>query len=66
MEAVPGEDKNQPFRCHQWWITMNGIYTHEGFDVAQSAAHRIYEFAQLQPSAAEGDTGSPGNPIAVV
>jgi hypothetical protein len=55
VEAVPGEDKNRPFRCHQWWITMNGIYTHEGLDVAQLAADRIYGFAQLQSSAAEGE-----------
>ena len=34
---------------------MNGIYVHEGLDVAQLAADRGYEFAQLQSSAAEGE-----------
>jgi hypothetical protein len=25
VEAVPGEDKDRPFECHQWWITMIAI-----------------------------------------
>jgi hypothetical protein len=54
---VPGEGKGRPFRCHQWWITMNGIYIHEGLAVAQLAADRVYEFAWLQSSAAEGEYG---------
>src|SRR5262245_19770830 len=43
VEAVPGEDKERPFECHQWWITMNGIYIHESLDLAQLAADRVYE-----------------------
>ena len=67
VEAVPGEDKDRPFECHQWWITMNGIYIHENLDLAQLAADRVYEFAYIfSPLRLKGATGSPGNPIAVV
>jgi kynurenine formamidase len=66
VEAVPGEDKDRPFECHQWWITMSGIYIHENLDLAQLAADRVYEFAYLfSPLRLRGATGSPGNPIAV-
>lgn len=66
VEAVPGEDKQRPFECHQWWITMNGIYIHENLDLAQLAADRVYEFAYVfSPLRLKGATGSPGNPIAV-
>ena len=66
MEAVPGEDKNQPLRCHQWWITINGIYIHENLALGQLAADRVYEFAYIfSPLRLKGATGSPGNPIAV-
>ena len=67
VEAVPGEDKSRPFECHQWWITMNGMYIHENLDLEQLAADRIYEFAYIfSPLRLKGATGSPGNPIAVV
>jgi kynurenine formamidase len=66
VEAVPGEDKERPFECHQWWITMNGIYIHENLDLEQLAADRVYEFAYIfSPLRLKGATGSPGNPIAV-
>jgi kynurenine formamidase len=66
VEAVPGEDKDRPFECHQWWITMNGIYIHENLDLAELAAERVYEFAYIfSPLRLKGATGSPGNPIAV-
>jgi kynurenine formamidase len=65
-EAVPGEDKDRPFECHQWLITMNGIYIHENLDVEALAAARVYEFAYVfSPIRLKGATGSPGNPIAV-
>jgi kynurenine formamidase len=67
VEAVPGEDRERPFECHQWWITMNGIYIHENLDLEQLAADRVYEFAYIfSPLRLKGATGSPGNPIAVV
>jgi kynurenine formamidase len=67
VEAVPGEDKDRPFECHQWWITMNGIYIHENLDLEQLAADRVYEFAYIfSPLRLKGATGSPGNPIAVI
>lgn len=67
VEAVPGEDKERPFECHQWWITMNGIYIHEYLDLEQLAADRAYDFAYIfSPLPLKGATGSPGNPIAVV
>ena len=66
VEAVPGEDKERPFECHQWWITMNGIYIHENLDLAQLVDDRVYEFAYIfSPLRLKGATGSPGNPIAV-
>jgi len=66
-EAVPGEDKDRPFECHQWLITMNGIHIHENLDVEELAAARAYEFAYIfSPLRLKGATGSPGNPIAVV
>jgi kynurenine formamidase len=66
VEAVPGEDKDRPFECHQWWITMNGIYIHENLDLTQLAADQVYEFAYIfSPLRLKGATGSPGNPIAV-
>jgi kynurenine formamidase len=67
VEAVPGENKERAFECHQWWITMNGIYIHENLDLEQLAADRVYEFAYIfSPLRLKGATGSPGNPIAVV
>jgi kynurenine formamidase len=66
MEAVPGGDKDRPFECHQWWITMNGIYIHENLALGQLAADQVYEFAYIfSPLRLKGATGSPGNPIAV-
>jgi kynurenine formamidase len=66
VEAVPGENKERPFECHQWWITMNGIYIHENLDLEALAAARVYEFAYIfSPLRLKGATGSPGNPIAV-
>jgi kynurenine formamidase len=66
VEAVPGEDKDRPFECHQWLITMNGIYIHENLDLEQLAADRVYEFAYIySPLRLKGATGSPGNPVAV-
>jgi kynurenine formamidase len=65
-EAVPGEDKDRPFECHQWLITMNGIYIHENLDLEELAAERVWEFAYVfAPLRLRGATGSPGNPIAV-
>jgi hypothetical protein len=67
VEAVPGEDQDRAFECHQWLITMNGIYLHENLDLEQLAADRVYEFAYIfSPLRLKGATGSPGNPIAVV
>jgi kynurenine formamidase len=67
VEAVPGEDKDRVFECHQWLITMNGIYLHENLNLEQLAADRLYEFAYVfSPLRLKGATGSPGNPIAVV
>jgi kynurenine formamidase len=66
-EAVPGEDKDRPFECHQWLITMNGIHIHENVDMEELSANRAYEFAYIfSPLRLKGATGSPGNPIAVV
>jgi kynurenine formamidase len=65
-EAVPGEDKDRPFECHQWLITMNGIHIHENLDLEELAAARAYEFAYVfAPLRLKGATGSPGNPVAV-
>jgi len=65
-EAVPGEDKDRPFECHQWLINMNGIYIQENLDLEELAANRVYEFAYVfSPLRLKGATGSPGNPIAV-
>jgi kynurenine formamidase len=65
-EAVPGEDKDRPFECHQWLITMNGIHIHENVDMEELSAARVYEFAYVfSPLRLKGATGSPGNPIAV-
>jgi kynurenine formamidase len=67
VETVLGEDKDQLFECHQWWITMNGISIHENLDLEQLAVDRIYEFAYIfSPLRLKGATGSPRNPIAVV
>ncbi len=67
VEAVPGEDKDRDFECHQWWINMNGIYIHENLDLEQLVADRVYEFAYIFSLLwLKGATGSPGNPIAVV
>jgi kynurenine formamidase len=67
VEAVPGEDKDRPFECHQWWISMNGIHIHENLDLEQLATDQVYEFAYIfSPLRLKGATGSPGNPIAVV
>jgi kynurenine formamidase len=66
VEAVPGENKDRPFECHQWLITMNGIYIHENLDLEALAGARVYEFAYVfSPVRLKGGTGSPGNPIAV-
>ncbi len=65
-EAVPGENKDRPFECHQWLITMNGIYIHENVVMDELSADRVYEFAYIfSPVRLKGATGSPGNPIAV-
>jgi kynurenine formamidase len=65
-EAVPGEDKDRPFECHQWLITMNGIHIHENVMSDELAADKVYEFAYVfAPLRLKGATGSPGNPIAV-
>jgi kynurenine formamidase len=65
-EAVPGEDKDRPFECHQWLITMNGIHIHENLDMEDLSAARAYEFAYVYaPLRLKGATGSPGNPIAI-
>jgi kynurenine formamidase len=65
-EAVPGEDKNRPFECHQWLIVMNGIYIHENVVMDELAADGVYEFAYIfVPVPLKGATGSPGSPIAV-
>ncbi len=67
MEALPGENKDRVFKCHQWLITMNGIYLFENLDLEALAADRVYEFAYIfSPLRLKGATGSPGNPIAVV
>ena len=67
VEAIPGEDKDRLFECHQWWITMNGIYIHENLTLEQLVADRMYDFAYIfSPLRLKGATGSPGNPIAVV
>lgn len=66
-EAVPGEDKDRPFECHQWLIMMNGIHLHENLDLEDLAANRVYEFAYVfTPLRLKGATSSPGEPIAVV
>ena len=65
-EAVPGEDKDRPFECHQWLITMNGIHIHENLEMEELSAARAYEFAYVfAPLRLKGATGSPGNPIAI-
>jgi kynurenine formamidase len=67
VEALPGEDEDRLFECHQRWITMDGIYIHENLDLDQLATDQVYEFASiLSPLRLKGATGSPGNPIAVV
>lgn len=66
-EAVPGENKNRPFECHQWLINMNGIHIQENLDLEAAAADRVYEFAYVfAPLRYKGATGSPGNPLAVI
>jgi len=66
-EAVPGEDKDRPFECHQWLIMMNGIHLHENLDLEELAAQRVWEFAFVfAPLRLRGATGSPGEPLAIV
>jgi len=66
VEAVPGENPDRPFECHEWLIQRNGIYNLENLDLETLAADRVWEFAFIfAPVPIKGATGSPGNPIAV-
>jgi kynurenine formamidase len=66
VEAVPHEDPERPFQCHQHLLVRNGIYLLENLDLEQASAERVNEFAFIfAPLRLKGATGSPGNPIAV-
>ena len=66
VEAVPAEDPDRPFPCHQWLLVRHGTYILENLDLSQLAADKVYEFAFIfSPLRLKGATGSPGNPIAV-
>ena len=65
-EAVPGEDKDRPFECHRWLITMNGIHINENVDMEDlGAGPRVRVRLVFSPLRLKGATGSPGNPIAI-
>ncbi len=66
VEAVPGEDENRPFECHQWLIAKNGIHIIENLNLDALVQDQVYEFAFFfAPVPFKGATGSPGNPVAV-
>src|SRR5262245_37158050 len=66
VEAVPGEDADIPFACHAIWITMNGIFINENLNLEELAADKAYEFAwSFNPVPIKGETGSPGNSVAI-
>jgi kynurenine formamidase len=66
VEAVPGENKDRPFICHNIWITANGIYIIENQYLEELAKDQVYEFAwSFNPLPTKGGTGSPGNSVAI-
>ncbi len=66
IEAVPSEDPERPFPCHQWNLVRHGIYNLENLNLSELAADEVGEFAFIfAPLRLKGATGSPGNPIAV-
>lgn len=66
VEAVPGENPNQPFECHIKLQTKRGIWNIENLDLTQLVEDKAYEFLfTWAPLKIKGGTGSPGNPIAM-
>jgi kynurenine formamidase len=66
IEAVPSEDPDRPFECHQHLLVRNGIYLLENLDLQPLVDDKAYEFAFcFTPLRLKGATGSPGNPIAL-
>ncbi len=52
---------------HQELLTKNGIYMMEVVKTDQLAKDRVYEFAfSFAPIRAEGATGSPAHPFAII
>ncbi len=66
MEAVPGENADNPFECHVQLQTRNGIWNLENMDLSQLVEDKAYEFLFVwSPLKIKGGTGSPGNPVAL-
>jgi kynurenine formamidase len=66
VEAVPGENPNDPFECHVQMQTRNGIWFLENMDLSKLVEERVYEFLfAWAPLKIKGGTGSPGNPVAI-
>lgn len=66
VEAVPGENPNNPFECHMQMQTRNGIWYLENMDLTTLVEEQVYEFLfAWSPLKIKGGTGSPGNPIAI-
>ncbi len=66
VEAVPGENADNPFECHVQLQTRNGIWNLENMDLTQLVEDKAYEFLFVwSPLKIKGGTGSPGNPVAL-
>lgn len=66
VEAVPGENADNPFECHVQLQTRHGIWNLENMDLTQLVADKAYEFLFVwSPLKIKGGTGSPGNPVAL-
>ncbi len=66
VEAVPGENTNDPFECHVQMQTRNGIWFLENMDLTKLVEAKVYEFLfAWSPLKIKGGTGSPGNPVAI-
>jgi len=66
VEAVPGENPNNPFECHMQMQTRNGVWYLENMDLTRLVADKVYEFLfAWSPLKIKGATGSPGNPVAI-
>lgn len=66
VEAIPGEDPDRPFICHQLMQPVNGIWFLENVNPTALAKDKVYEFAFIFiPVPFVGATGSPGDPVAI-